>query len=163
MYKNPKSQTKTKNYGQYKRTKTTDDEEASWLKTSFSRTDLPGSEGSKIASISSQRSFKDETKISQGEIDDVILKESQKIIEFDDLPKGILKKLLDKINRQSFQDDPNTEIEINDAYSFEDIQTASISLCDKMRICNEVSPKTSLSKVSFCYHAQVKKLEQGCP
>ena len=118
MYKSPKLQTKTKNYGQYKRTKTTDDEEASWLKTSFSRTDFPGSEGSKITSISSQRSVKDESKISQGDIDDVILKESQKIIEFDDLPKGILKKLLDKINRQSFQDDPITEIVVNDSHCF---------------------------------------------
>ena len=99
------------------------------------------SQGSNV--ISSQRGGKegnDDSKISQGEIDDIILKESQKIIEFDDLPKGILKKLLSKINRQSFQDDPNTEIEINDAYSLDDIQTASMSLRDKMRICNEVSP-----------------------
>ena len=43
------------------------------------------SQGSKIATISG----KEDSKISQGEIDDIILKESQKIIEFDDLPKGI--------------------------------------------------------------------------
>ena len=91
-----------------------------------------------IASPISGTSGKD-SRISQGEIDDTILKESKKIVEFDDLPKGILKKLLNKINRQSFhEDDPNAEIEIHDDYSFDDVQTSSMSLREKMQICNEV-------------------------
>ena len=75
-----------------------------------------------------------DSRISQGEIDDTILKESKKIVEFDDLPKGILKKLLNKINRQSFhEDDPNAEIEIHDDYSFDDVQTSSMSLREKCK------------------------------
>ena len=90
-----------------------------------------------------------DSKISQGEIDDTILKESKKIVEFDDLPKGILKKLLNKINRQSFhEDDPNAEIEIHDDYSFDDVQTSSMSLREKMQICNEVCQKTYLCYLS---------------
>ena len=86
-----------------------------------------------------------DSRISQGEIDDTILKESKKIVEFDDLPKGILKKLLNKINRQSFhEDDANAEIEIHDDYSFDDVQTSSMSLREKMQICNEVCEKTYL-------------------
>ena len=90
-----------------------------------------------------------DSRISQGEIDDTILKESKKIVEFDDLPKGILKKLLNKINRQSFhEDDPNAEIEIHDDYSFDDVQTSSMSLREKMQICNEVCQKTYLFHLS---------------
>ena len=90
-----------------------------------------------------------DSRISQGEIDDTILKESKKIVEFDDLPKGILKKLLNKINRQSFhEDDPNAEIEIHDDYSFDDVQTSSMSLREKMQICNEVCQKTYLCYLS---------------
>ena len=99
-----------------------------------------------IASPKSGTSGKD-SRISQGEIDDTILKESKKIVEYDDLPKGVLKKLLNKINRQSFhEDDPNAEIEIHDDYSFDDVQTSSMSLREKMQICNEVcKQKISLS------------------
>ena len=79
-----------------------------------------------------------ESKISQGEIDEIILKESKKMVEYDDLPKGVLKKILTKINRQSFQEDLDAEIDINGDYSFEDIQSSSLSLDEKMRICNEV-------------------------
>ena len=101
-----------------------------------------------IASPISGTSGKD-SRISQGEIDDTILKESKKIVEFDDLPKGILKKLLNKINRQSFhEDDPNAEIEIHDDYSFDDVQTSSMSLREKMQICNEVCQKTYLCYLS---------------
>ena len=99
-----------------------------------------------IASPISGTSGKD-SRISQGEIDDTILKESKKIVEFDDLPKGILKKLLNKINRQSFNEDPNAEIEIHDDYSFDDVQTSSMSLREKMQICNEVCQKNMF--VSF--------------
>ena len=38
-----------------------------------------------------------ESKISQGEIDEIILKESKKMVEYDDLPKGVLKKMLDNL------------------------------------------------------------------
>ena len=100
-----------------------------------------------IASPISDTSGKD-SRISQGEIDDTILKESKKIVEFDDLPKGILKKLLNKINRQSFNEDPNAEIEIHDDYSFDDVQTSSMSLREKMQICNEVCKKTYLCNLS---------------
>ena len=89
-----------------------------------------------------------DSRISQGEIDDTILKESKKIVEFDDLPKGILKKLLNKINRQSFNEDPNAEIEIHEDYSFDDVQTSSMSLREKMQICNEVCQKTYLCYLS---------------
>ena len=89
-----------------------------------------------------------DSKISHGEIDDTILKESKKIVEFDDLPKGILKKLLNKINRQSFNEDPNAEIEIHEDYSFDDVQTSSMSLREKMQICNEVCQKTYLCYLS---------------
>ena len=100
-----------------------------------------------------------DSRISQGEIDDTILKESKKIVEFDDLPKGVLKKLLNKINRQSFhEDDPNAEIEIHDDYSFDDVQTSSMSLREKMQICNEVCQKNIF--VSFiCQNVQLTRVK----
>ena len=107
-----------------------------------------------IASPISGTSGKD-SRISQGEIDDTILKESKKIVEFDDLPKGILKKLLNKINRQSFNEDPNAEIEIHEDYSFDDVQTSSMSLREKMQICNEVCKKTYVFVSFICPNFQL--------
>lgn len=73
-------------------------------------------------------------------VDQLILKEATKMVEFDDLPRGSLEKLLKKLNRDSGFTDEALDILNDEDYTIEDLKMSTLyQLRDKLKYAQDIN------------------------